>query len=166
MPYPAASDIGFSMPTPGPLLLFDGVCTLCDRSIQFVLDHEPAGEIRFASLQSEAGRAALAEHGLDTDVTDSVVFIDQGRAQTRSDAALAVAARLDTPWRWLGWSRVLPRSLRDHVYDWVARNRYRWFGTRASCRMPNVETRARFLDADELAAQPPVADLSSGVGQT
>ena len=137
------------MPISGPLLLFDGVCNLCDRSVQFVLDHEPGGGIQFASLQSEVGRVALAEHGLDAEAIDSVVFIDQGRARVQSDAALAVAARLDAPWKWLALGRVVPRTIRDGVYDWVARNRYRWFGTRDACRLPTPQTRARFLDADE-----------------
>ena len=140
------------MPTLGPLLLFDGVCNLCDRSVQFVLKHEAAESIQFASLQSEVGRAALAEHGLDVETIDSVVFIEGGHAYVQSDAALAVAARLDAPWRWLARSRAVPRSVRDRVYDWIARHRYRWFGTRDACRLPTPETRARFLDADELLA--------------
>ena len=152
MPYPAKPTTGFSVSTTGPLLLFDGVCNLCDRSVQFVLDHESAGEIRFASLQSRVGRAVLAEHGLAGADIDSVVFVVNGRALVQSDAALAVAARLEAPWRWLALGRFVPHSLRDRAYTWVARNRYRWFGTREACRLPSAETRARFLDADELAA--------------
>ncbi len=140
------------MPPPGPLLLFDGVCNLCDRSVQFVLDHEPAGSIRFASLQSDVGRETLAAYGLDTDDIDSVVFVDRGRAYIQSDAALAVAARLRAPWRWLVLGRAVPRPARDAAYGWIARNRYRWFGTRDACRVPTPQTRARFLDADELMA--------------
>ena len=133
----------------GPLLLFDGVCNLCDRSVQFVLRHEPAGSIQFASLQSDVGRNALAEYGLDTEGMDSVVFIDQERAYVQSDAALAVAARLAAPWRWLVVGRIIPRPARNAVYRWVARNRYRWFGTHNECRVPTPKTRARFLDAGD-----------------
>lgn len=138
------------MPTPdGPILLFDGVCTLCDHAVQFVLDHEPDGQIQFASLQSSVGRALLAAHGVDPESIDSVVFVDRGRAYLQSDAALRVASRLTWPWRGATVGRVLPRAVRDRMYAYVARNRYRWFGTRDACRIPTPETRARFLDADE-----------------
>lgn len=134
-----------------PILLFDGVCNLCDRSVQFVLDHDRQGVFRFASLQSEAGRALLRRCDLDPDALDSVVLVEGGRCHVRSDAAWRIARRLDAPWRWLAVARVLPRGLRDVAYDWVARNRYRWFGTKEACRLPTLDTRARFLDADELA---------------
>lgn len=141
------------MPRPdGPVLLFDGVCNLCDQAVQFVLDHEPEGQIRFASLQSKIGRDLLAAHGLDGSDTDSVVFVDRGRAYVQSDAALHVASRLDAPWKWAAVGRVLPRAFRDRVYAYVARNRTRWFGTRDACRLPTAETRARFLDAGETVA--------------
>lgn len=135
----------------GPILLFDGVCNLCDRSVQFVLDHDVKGVIRFASLQSEVGRRLAGQCGIDTATVDSLVFVEGGRCHVRSEAALGVARHLDAPWRWLTASRVLPRPLRDRAYDWVARNRYRWFGTRDACRVPTPDVRRRFLDADELA---------------
>ena len=134
----------------GPILLFDGVCNICDRSVQFVLDHDAAGAVRFASLQSRVGRELLAAHGVPPE-TDSVVLIADGQAHVRSDAALATAARLDAPWRWLAAARIVPRPVRDAVYDWIARNRTRWFGTREACRIPTPDVRARFLDAGEPA---------------
>lgn len=137
-------------PTDGPILLFDGVCTLCDHSVQFVLDHDRTGAFRFASLQSAVGRELTQRCGLD-DGLDSVVLVDGDACHVRSEAAWRIARRLDAPWRWLAASRWLPRGLRDRAYDWVARNRYRWFGTREACRMPTPELRARFLDADEVA---------------
>lgn len=140
-----------------PILLFDGVCTLCDRSVQLVLDHEPEERIQFASLQSQIGQTWLHRCGVEGKEVDSVVFIDERGCHVRSDAALAVASRLDAPWRWVAVGRFLPRTLRDTVYDWVARNRYRWFGTRDACRLPTPATRARFLDADEASLEPPVA---------
>ncbi|WP_420455862.1 thiol-disulfide oxidoreductase DCC family protein [Rubrivirga sp.] len=136
----------------GPTLLFDGVCTLCDRSVQFVLDHESVASFRFASLQSEVGRQLLARCGLDGASTDSVVLVENGTCHVRSEAAWRVAARLDAPWRWIALGRWVPRSVRDRVYDVVARNRYRWFGTRDECRLPEPGVRERFLDADELAS--------------
>lgn len=134
-----------------PILLFDGVCNLCDQSVQFVLDHEPEGRIQFASLQSDVGQELLTEHELDGNDIDSVVLIEQGRAYTQSDAALRVASRLNGPWKWIALGRFVPRVLRDWAYRYVARNRYRWFGTRDACRLPTAETRSRFLDAEELA---------------
>lgn len=145
---------------PSPVLLFDGVCNLCDWSVQFVLDHDEEGRIHFASLQSDAGRALLASCGLNPGVMDSVVFVEGGRCSVRSDAALRVARHLAPPWRWIAALAAVPRPVRDRAYDWVARHRYRWFGTRSSCRVPTPQTRARFLDADESAvspAKPPVA---------
>lgn len=127
------------------IVLFDGVCNFCDASVRFVLDRDPGGYFRFASLQSEVGRRLLAEHGLPVDELASVVLIEEGRAHTRSDAALRIARRLRGAWRLLGVFRVVPRSLRDAVYDRVAANRYRWFGKRELCEIPSPEVRARFL---------------------
>lgn len=135
-----------------PVLLFDGVCTLCDWSVQFVLDHDRTGQVHFASLQSEIGRTLTVQCGLEPGAVDSVVFVADGRCHTESDAALQVAGVLSPPWRWLSALQAVPRPLRDGVYRWVARHRYRWFGTRDACRLPTPETRARFLDADETAS--------------
>lgn len=133
----------------GPVLLFDGVCNLCDRSVQFVLDHDPEGAFRFASLQSAVGRRLTSDCELEG--VDSVVLIEDGRCHVRSEAAWRIARRLEAPWRWAALGRALPRALRDRLYDWVARRRYRWFGTRESCRLPTPGVRDRFLDADEVA---------------
>lgn len=137
-----------------PVLLFDGVCTLCDHSVQFVLDHEPDGMIHFASLQSNIGRDTLARCGLSPDEIDSVVFVENGTCYLRSEAALRVASRLAAPWRWISAARIVPRPVRDRVYDWIADHRHKWFGTRPACRVPTPETRARFLDANEAAGPP------------
>jgi len=136
----------------GPIVLFDGVCNLCDRSVQFILDHDPEGVFRFASLQSQVGRQLASRCGLDSDAMDTLVLIDGAECWTRSDGALGIAGRLSAPWRWLALARLVPRVLRDPAYAWVARNRYRWFGTRDECRIPTPDIRARFLDADESPA--------------
>ena len=138
-----------SEPSPSnahPVVLFDGVCTLCDRAVQFILDRDPDGVFRFASLQSGTGRALMRRHQLDPDALSSVVVVDGERAYTRSDAALRIARDLDSPWRALVGFRVVPRILRDAAYDAVAARRYRWFGTREACRIPTPEVAARFLD--------------------
>ena len=141
-----------SMPDDDPILLFDGVCTLCDRSVQFILDHDSQEAFRFASLQSAVGRQLLESRSLDPDRLDSVVLIDGAEAHERSEAAWRIAARLDAPWRWAAAGRWIPRIIRDWLYDRIAMNRYRWFGTREACRMPRPGERERFLDADELAS--------------
>ena len=145
------------MPDDGPILLFDGVCNLCDRSVQFVLDHDADRVFRFASLQSEVGRALIGRCGLDPESLDSVVLFAAGQCHVRSEAAWRIAGQLDAPWSWLAATRLIPRRGRDVVYNWVARNRYRWFGTREACRIPTPEVRARFLDAAELAIGGPTS---------
>ena len=135
-----------TIPRAGPVVLFDGVCNLCDRSVQFILDRDRAGVFRFASLQSDTGRALLVDHQLDPDALASVVVVDGDRAFTKSDAALRIAKDLRFPWNMLTAFRIVPRFIRDAVYGWVARNRYRWFGTREACRIPTPDVAARFID--------------------
>ena len=141
-PSPAAA-----LPQPAhPVILFDGVCNLCSSSVRFIIARDPAARFRFASLQSEAGQALLGGHGLDTGALSSVVLVEDGRVHTRSDAALRIAWRLSGPWPLAGVFRAVPRGVRDGVYDWIARNRYRWFGKTEACWLPTPELRARFLE--------------------
>jgi predicted DCC family thiol-disulfide oxidoreductase YuxK len=130
-----------------PVILFDGVCNLCSGIVQFVIRHDPPpGQFKMAALQSEAGQRLLREHGLPTDDFDSFVLIEPGGAYVRSTAALRVTRRLGFP-RSLAYGLIIvPRPLRDVVYRWIARNRYRWFGQREACLMPDAELRARFLE--------------------
>ena len=129
---------------PQAVVLFDGVCNLCNGVVQFIIPLDADGQFRFASQQSGAGQKLLAEHGLPGMAT--VVLIGDGRVFTKSDAVLEIARRLGTPWSLLHAFRFLPRSLRDAVYDLIARYRYRIFGRRESCWLPTPELRARFLD--------------------
>jgi predicted DCC family thiol-disulfide oxidoreductase YuxK len=129
----------------GPILLFDGVCNLCHGVVQWVIAHDPAARIRFASLQSEAGRALLAGHRLPPAAMDTVVLIAGDAHWQKSSAALEVLRRLGGPWALASALRIVPRPLRDLAYDWVARNRYGWFGKQAECWLPTPELRARFL---------------------
>ena len=136
-----------------PLILFDGVCNLCNGAVQFVLRRDGHARFRFAALQSKAGREALARAGVLGQVPDSIVLLAGGRVRVKSAAALAIARGLRFPWPLVSVCWLVPYPLRDVVYDWVARNRYRWFGKREQCWVPTPELRARFLDAGE----PPVA---------
>ena len=127
------------------IVLFDGVCDLCDASVRFVLHRDPGAYFRFASLQSATGRQLLGEHGLPPDQASSVVLIEDGRVHLRSDAALRIARRLAGPWAWLWALRFVPRIIRDGVYALIAANRYRWFGKHDLCEIPALEFRDRFL---------------------
>ena len=130
---------------PDNLVLFDGVCNLCHASVQFMLRHDRRERFRFASIQSETGRKLLQAHKFDPDAASSFVLLTGGRVLLRSEAALEIARQFGGAWRLLGVFRFVPRSWRDGVYSRVARNRYRWFGRRESCLMPNDRLRERFL---------------------
>lgn len=143
----------FTAPLPVPhydpnhdhLLLFDGVCHLCDASVRFVVRHDPAGKIKFAPIQSPLGRELYLRHGLDPEKPDSMLFLTPCGAFKSSDAALEIARTLGGMWNFALLFRPLPRALRDAVYFLVARNRYRWFGRRDACMMPTAELKERML---------------------
>ena len=130
------------------LILFDGVCNLCHGFVQFIIRHDPAGKFQFAALQSEAGRAVLAAHGLaPADAAadpDSVLLLHERQLYSHSAAVLRIARLLGGPWQLLAVGYVLPRAWRDAAYRFVARHRYRWFGRQESCWLPTPELRARF----------------------
>lgn len=128
-----------------PVILFDGVCNLCNASVRFVIRRDPRGAFRFASLQSPAGRALSQRYGMPVDDLSSVVLVDAGRCYMKSEAALRIAGALVWPWRLLGVLTIVPRFVRDRVYELVARNRYRWFGKQESCPLPAPELADRFL---------------------
>lgn len=131
--------------TENPVLLFDGVCNLCNGAVQWVLRRDRSNVFRFAALQSETGRSLLQRFGLSADNFDTVVLVEGDRIFTRSDAALEVARRLGGGWPALLIFKVVPRFIRDGIYNWVARNRYRWFGRREACMLPRPEWKAKFL---------------------
>jgi predicted DCC family thiol-disulfide oxidoreductase YuxK len=128
-----------------PIVLFDGVCNLCSGSVQFILRRDPGARFRFASLQSPAGQELLARFGIDGQGIDSVIVIEGDRWFKESDAALRIARHLGGLWRLLTVFRLIPRPLRDRLYRFIARNRYRWFGKQETCWLPTPELRGRFL---------------------
>ncbi|MFZ5991520.1 MAG: thiol-disulfide oxidoreductase DCC family protein [Deinococcota bacterium] len=130
------------------IVLFDGVCNLCNGVVQFILRHDPQERFLFASQQSEAGQRLLAEHGISTAqaLAESVVVLEDNRVYLESDAALYILHRLGGVWGWAYIFRWIPRPWRDWVYRWVARHRYRIFGRRESCMVPTPALRSRFLD--------------------
>ncbi len=128
-----------------PILLFDGVCNLCNASVQWVIERDTAGIFRFASLQSETGAFFLKKHNLPVGELNTVVLVEGDRAWTRSDVPLRIFKKLGGWWRLLLVFALVPRPLRNAVYDWIARNRYRWFGKKDECWLPTPELRQRFL---------------------
>lgn len=132
-----------------PVVLFDGVCNLCNSSVQFIIDRDPKGTLRFASLQSEAAAKLLRQHDLTPPEgdPDSILLVEDGAVYSHSSAALRIARRLSGVWSVLYVFMLVPRPLRDLVYRFIARNRYRWFGKSEMCRVPTPELRERFLAA-------------------
>ena len=128
------------------VVLFDGVCTLCNRTVDFIVRHDRARRFRYGSLQSSAGRTLLEQFNLPADSLESIVLIDERRVYTKSEAALRVARELDGPWRFLTVLRVVPLGVRNCVYDWVARHRYEWFGKKDTCRIPTDAEKQLFLE--------------------
>lgn len=120
-----------------PMIVYDKKCMLCSTSMAFVIRHDREHIFRLVPAQSDLGRAAYRDHRLDPDALATMIVIDGGRARTESDAALHVLARLGWPWRAAAAARIVPRFIRDGVYRWVARNRYRWFGARHACILPS-----------------------------
>ena len=128
-----------------PILLFDGHCNLCNAGVQFIVKRNPDKTIRFASLQSKAGRALLDEYNIDQDYIDSLVFIEEERLSVSSTAALRALSYLSSWESHLKLLLVLPRPLRDIVYRFIARHRYKWFGRSEQCMLPTTELKERFL---------------------
>jgi predicted DCC family thiol-disulfide oxidoreductase YuxK len=130
---------------PDAVVLYDGVCHLCQGSVRFIVERDPRAYFRFAQLQSPRGRALLAHHRLPADIR-TIVLVEQGTVHVRSGAALRIARRLAGPWRLAALFLVVPAFVRDAVYDWVARHRYAWFGRSDACEMPSGAVRERLLD--------------------
>ena len=128
----------------GPIIVFDGICVLCNGWVRFLLKRD-RGRYRFAAMQSAAGRALLSRNGLDADDPASFLLIEDGLAWTDTDAIGRVLSGLGGAWRIAALILLLPRSLRDPLYRLIARNRYRWFGTTA-CHVPSEAQRARFIE--------------------
>jgi predicted DCC family thiol-disulfide oxidoreductase YuxK len=127
------------------IILFDGVCNLCSSVVQFVIKRDKKGHFQFASLQSEAGQSLLDEYEVDRK-TDSFILIENGNCYMKSSAALKVAKNLDGLWKIVTIGLVIPKPLRDFIYDIIARNRYKWFGKKDSCMLPPPSIKKRFIE--------------------
>lgn len=130
-----------------PVIVFDGVCVLCSRWVDFILRHDRAGRFRLAAMQGQQGRALLIAHGLSPDDPVSFLLVEGEQGYSDTDAIARVLQQLGGRWRWAAVVlRAVPRGLRDPLYRWVARNRYRVFGRREQCRLPEAEQAWRFID--------------------
>ena len=127
------------------VVLFDGVCNLCNGAVQFIIKRDKTSKFLFASLQSDFGQSQLQKFGLDPTKLHSIIVHENGKFCERSDAALKIASGLAQPWPMLGVFKIFPRFFRDWVYDLIARNRYKMFGKRDSCMIPTLELKGRFL---------------------
>ena len=131
-----------------PVMLYDGVCNLCNDSVHFVLRRDKAAIFRFAALQSGIARELLAPFDIRPEL-DTIYLIEEGKLYDRSSAALRIMQRLRFPWPLMAVFLIVPKPLRDAVYGWVGRNRYRWFGQTEACQIPDQNVRNRFLDQSE-----------------
>jgi len=129
-----------------PVILFDGVCNLCSGSVRFIINRDPSGIFKFAPLQSETGKNLVSQFGLSNRKLDSIILIENSNYYLRSTAALKIAQRLGALWPLLSLLRLVPRPIRDYIYDIVARNRYKWYGKRAECMVPDADIKSRFLE--------------------
>ncbi len=129
-----------------PIILFDGVCNLCNASVQFVIRHDPGAIFKFASLQGETGQRLLKQYDLSENNMSSFVLIMNNKAYTRSDAALTVAKNLTGFTKYLYGFIIVPPFIRNAVYDLVARYRYHWFGKKDTCMVPTAALQTRFLN--------------------
>lgn len=129
----------------GPIVIFDGVCELCNSSVDFIVKHEKRPDLKFSANQNPPGRRILKSFGEDPDSVSTIYFLENGKLYQRSTAALRIARHLRFPYNLLYGFIIVPAFLRNIVYRWIARNRYRWFGKKDSCRIPTPEEQARFL---------------------
>lgn len=127
------------------IILFDGVCNLCNGAVNFVIERDKKNVFKFAALQSEVGRQLASKYEIDTAALDSIILIDGDTHYEKSTAALRIARELSGGYPLLYGFMVLPRFLRNAVYDYIARNRYKWFGKKEECMLPTPELKSRFL---------------------
>lgn len=126
------------------IILFDGICSFCDKSVHFIINRDPAKYFSFAALQSDVGKRLITEYGISKD-NDSLLLIEQGICYEKSFAALHIAKHLKGMWKLSYMFIVVPKPIRNLIYDQIAKHRYKWFGKKTSCRLPTSEEKERFL---------------------
>ena len=140
------------------VILFDGVCNFCNSSVHFIIKHDTKKHFRFAAIQSEFGKRSLKKYNINSSKTDSIILIENQKAIIKSTAALRIALRLNKLYPLLYICILVPYFVRNWVYDFIARNRYKWFGKKEVCMIPSQEIRALFIDdKDETPIQKDVS---------
>ncbi len=129
-----------------PIILFDGVCNFCNSAVNFVIKRDTNSTIKFATLQSEVAHKLLAASELPSNDLASFIFIDNNKIYTRSTAALRVCHYLKNLWPLMYGFIIVPKFIRDAVYNWISKNRYQWFGKKEECMIPTAGIKARFLN--------------------
>lgn len=129
-----------------PIVYFDGVCNLCESSVQFIIRKNKKKNIQFASLQGVHGQTFLKENNLDTSEFSSLVYVENGKIYTKSSGALRITKQLKRLWPFMICFLIVPKFIRDAVYNYIAKNRYKWYGKKTSCWLPTPELKKRFLD--------------------
>jgi predicted DCC family thiol-disulfide oxidoreductase YuxK len=137
---------GIKMEIPSEIILFDGVCNFCNSSVQFIMRKEKRAELKFASLQSATGQKLLSEYGVAQDGHGTLVYIKNGKAYTRSSAALRITKKFRGIWPAMSAFLIVPSFIRDFFYNIIARNRYKWWGKSETCQIPSPGQRMRFID--------------------
>ena len=117
-----------------PIVLFDGMCNLCNGAVDFILKRDRKKQFQYVALQSEEGKKLVDKYHIPSEI-DSVILLKDKQVFTESDAAIEIGKMLPAPWKWAGIFRIIPLKIRNSVYRWIARHRYRWFGKRTSCRV-------------------------------
>ena len=129
-----------------PVVLFDGVCNFCNRWINFAIRHDKKRKLRFTTLQGNYSKRLWETQELKAEDKTSVVLVENGKVYTRSTAVLRISRHLDGGWKLLYGFVIIPRFIRDPVYNWIGRNRYAWFGKRDTCMIPSPGQKERFID--------------------
>ena len=130
--------------TSAPVVLFDGVCKLCNGSVNFIVNRDRKAKLKLAPLQSDYGRQVMLSHELNTVGMDSILLLEETRLTSKSTAIIRISKYLDGLWPLCMVFLLIPRFIRDFVYDIIANNRYRWFGKYDTCRLPDPEFEDRF----------------------
>lgn len=130
----------------GPIIFFDGVCNLCNGSVDFILKRDPKETFRFASLQSSIAKDLLKRESVDLNNMRTIILLNNGKVFYRSNAILEILRQLTAPWPVFYVFKLVPRFIRDGLYNLISKHRYSWFGKRDTCRIPSVGERARFLE--------------------
>ena len=128
------------------IILFDGVCNLCNSSVNFIIKHDKKEHFKFASLQSDAAKEILLQYNSKKNKLDSIILVENGVIYEKSTAALIISKRLSGSIKLLYGFIIIPKFIRDWVYNYIAKNRYKWYGKQESCLMPTPNLKSRFLD--------------------